>query len=81
MRAPTCSTLPCVSSTLQQEEWTPFDLEDVELEEYAEQYARMTALAEFEDLAEEELSPWSDIEDLTGDTTRHANKVDSMDVS
>lgn len=66
----------------EQEEMTPFDLDDAELEEYAEEYARMAAMADFEDLAEEEIFSWSDSEDLTtGKTAQLEKEEDGMDVS
>lgn len=60
------------ASTVQPES-IPFDSDEAELEEYAAEYARITALAEFEDLPEEELFDWSDIEGLI--------EEDSMDLS
>jgi len=45
---------------------TPFDFDDEELEAYAKECARVTALADFEDLPEEELFSYSDIEESQG---------------
>ncbi|KDR72740.1 hypothetical protein GALMADRAFT_252956 [Galerina marginata CBS 339.88] len=65
---------------------TPVDLDDEELEEYAEEYARRAALADFEDLPEDELFAWSDGEDLGATPLqsfafREAEEDDSMDMS
>ena len=69
------------ATRIEQEEITPFDLDDAELEEYAEEYARMAAVAEFEDLAEEDIFSWSDIEEFAGATAQLGNEEDGMDVS
>ena len=45
------------------EELTPIDLDDEELEAYAEECARGAALADFDDIPEEELFSWSDFEE------------------
>lgn len=48
------------SSTVPTEaELTPADLEDEELEAYADECARQAVLADFEDIPEEELFGWS----------------------
>lgn len=65
------------ATRLEQEGMTPFDLDDAELEEYAEEYARMAAMADFEDLTEEEIFSWSDMEDLA----QLGNEENDMDVS
>ena len=54
------------SAQEQREEMTPFDFDDEELEAYAKECARVTALADFEDLPEEELFSYSDIEESQG---------------
>lgn len=46
------------------EEPPPDDLNNEELEAYAEEYARSTALADFEDLSQEDLFSLSDVEEL-----------------
>lgn len=43
---------------------TPVDLEDAELEAYAEECARRAAIADFEDIPPEDLFSWSDSEEL-----------------
>jgi hypothetical protein len=58
-------------------EVTPFDLDDAELEAYAEEYARSVAFAEFEDLPAEELFGWSDVEEVENSH----DDADDMDVS
>lgn len=64
------------------DEVTPFDLDDAELEAYAEEYARSVAFAEFEDLPAEELFAWSDAEGLENsmESSSH-HDADDMDVS
>ncbi|KAJ3502930.1 hypothetical protein NLJ89_g8663 [Agrocybe chaxingu] len=54
----------------EEEELTPADLDDEELEVYAEEAARRAALADFEDIPEDELfsASWSDGEDLGSST-------------
>lgn len=47
------------------EERPPVDLDDEELQEYAEECARRAAIADFDDIPEEDLFSWSDIEDTT----------------
>ncbi|KAF8908525.1 hypothetical protein CPB84DRAFT_1843423 [Gymnopilus junonius] len=66
---------------------TPVDLDDEELEEYAEEYARRAAFADFENIPEDELFAWSDGEELGVTPTlasspelQHTD-YDSMDVS
>ena len=49
--------------TKQKEELTPIDLDDEELAAYAEECARGAALADFDDIPEEELFSWSDFEE------------------
>lgn len=44
------------------------DLEDEELQAYAEECARRAALEDFADIPEEELFSWSDIEDIEAPT-------------
>lgn len=46
-----------------EEELTPIDLDDEELAAYAEECAQRAALADFEDIPEEELFSWSDFEE------------------
>ena len=72
----------------EQEVLTPADLDDEELEAYAEAYARSLAFAEFEDIPEEELFSWSDGEDLgpsarecSGSSRHNTDYEDGMDVS
>ena len=57
---------------------TPADLDDEEIEAYAEECAQRAALAEFEDIAEEELFNWSpdEFDDLPQPTLH-----DHMDMS
>jgi hypothetical protein len=43
---------------------TPVDLDDAELEAYAEECAKRAALADFEDIPLEDLFSWSDSEEL-----------------
>ncbi|CAA7268610.1 unnamed protein product [Cyclocybe aegerita] len=54
----------------EEEELTPADLDDEELEVYAEEAAQRAALADFEDIPEDELfsASWSDGEDLGSST-------------
>jgi hypothetical protein len=49
-----------------EEELTPVDLDDEELEAYAEECAQRAALADFDDIPEEELFSWSDFEEPDG---------------
>lgn len=58
------------------EDPTPADLADEEIEAYAEECARRAALAEFEDIPEEELFDWSP-DELDDQPTLH----DQMDMS
>jgi len=46
-----------------EEKLTPVDLDDEELEAYAEECAQRAALADFDDIPEEELFNWSDFEE------------------
>ena len=46
------------------EELTPIDLDDEELAAYAEECAKEAALADFDDIPEEDLFSWSDFEEL-----------------
>lgn len=43
---------------------TPEDLDDEELAAYAEECTKRAALADFEDIPEEDLFSWSDMEDF-----------------
>ncbi|KAF8067940.1 hypothetical protein FPV67DRAFT_1494298, partial [Lyophyllum atratum] len=52
------------SSSKPPEDLTPVDLDDEELEAYAEECARRAALADFEDIPQEELFSLSDVEEL-----------------
>lgn len=52
------------SSSRPPEELTPIDLDDEELGAYAEECARRAALADFEDIPQEELFSLSDVEEL-----------------
>jgi hypothetical protein len=72
-------SIPPVSTEQIEEFTTPFDLDEAELEEYAEEYARMTALADFEDIPVQELFAWSD--DFLDETAHSGNEQDTMDVS
>ncbi len=57
-------------------DFTPVDLDDEELEAYAEECARQAALRDFEDLPEEVLfGPWSDYE---GDPAATAKDDEDM---
>ncbi|KAF4616311.1 hypothetical protein D9613_008374 [Agrocybe pediades] len=74
---------------------TPDDLDDEELEEYAEEYARLKALEDFADLGEDELFNWSEDEEEdfgssgtvvaagagSGTNTREKEEDVSMDMS
>jgi len=57
-RAPSPSTWAWLEEP-EVEDLTPADLDDEEIEAYAEECAQRAALAEFEDIAEEELFNWS----------------------
>lgn len=60
-------------------ELTPIDLDDEELEAYAEECARRAALADFEDIPEDELFSLSDVEELEVTKDRHADRdIDMM---
>jgi hypothetical protein len=64
-----------------QEAISPADLDDEELEAYAEECARLAALEEFEGIPVDDLFSWSDDE---ADTPRQSDLVqreDSMDMS
>ncbi|KAF9558560.1 hypothetical protein CPC08DRAFT_751378 [Agrocybe pediades] len=74
---------------------TPDDLDDEELEEYAEEYARLKALEDFADLGEDELFNWREDEEEdfgssgtvvaagadSGTNTREKEEDVSMDMS
>lgn len=45
-------------------ELTPVDLENEELEAYAEECAKRAALEDFQDIPEEELFSWSDLDEV-----------------
>jgi hypothetical protein len=65
----------------QVEDLTPADLDDEEIEAYAEECASRAALAEFEDIPEEELFNWSPDEfDDTAQPSVH-HEVMVMDMS
>jgi len=74
------------SGTVSTVDEIPDDLDDDELEEYAEEYARLKALEDFADLGEEDLN-WSDDEDFDLDSTstiqarREESTEASMDIS
>lgn len=55
---------PSVSLIQTTNELTPVDLEDEELEAYAEECAKRAALEDFEDIPEEELFSWSDLDEV-----------------
>ncbi|RDB27481.1 hypothetical protein Hypma_003860 [Hypsizygus marmoreus] len=59
-----------------QTELTPVDLEDEELEAYAEECARRAAIADFEDVPEDELFSWSDVEELDEARRRQNDDLD-----
>jgi hypothetical protein len=61
------STLQCL---------TPVDLDDAELEAYAEECATRAALADFEDIPPEDLFSWSDSEELNGASSRDSYDED-----
>ncbi|GLB38986.1 hypothetical protein LshimejAT787_0601480 [Lyophyllum shimeji] len=52
------------SSSQPPEQLTPVDLDDEELDAYAEECARRAALADFEDIPQDELFSLSDVEEL-----------------
>ncbi|KAG6901924.1 hypothetical protein C0995_006635 [Termitomyces sp. Mi166 len=62
------------------EEPTPDDLDDEELEAYAEEYARRAALADFEDLSQDELFSLSDVEDLMHSNNSHGAVNEDVDM-
>lgn len=68
-------------STLSQpwteEELTPVDLDDEELEAYAEECAQRAALADFDDIPEEELFSWSDFEEPDELTSHSDHQMES----
>ncbi|TFK65506.1 hypothetical protein BDN72DRAFT_962472 [Pluteus cervinus] len=58
-------------------DFTPVDLDDEELEVYAEECARQAALRDFEDLPEEVLfGPWSDFEDDSAAASKGPEEMD-----
>jgi len=66
------------------EDLTPADLDDEEIEAYAEECARRAALAEFEDIPQEELFNWSpdEFDDAAQPPTHHElMEMDNMDMS
>ena len=63
------------SSTLQS--ITPVDLDDEELEAYAEECTKKAAVADFEDIPPEDLFSWSDLEELDHRST-HDEDVEMM---
>ena len=62
------------------EEPTPHDLDNEELEAYAEEYARTAALADFEDLSKEELFSLSDMEELMHTSSSHGAFDEDVDM-
>ncbi|KNZ73256.1 hypothetical protein J132_08024 [Termitomyces sp. J132] len=52
-------------------EVVPHDLDDEEIEAYAEECAKRAALADFEDLSQEELFSLSDVEELIHTSNDH----------
>ena len=52
-----------LNEPLTDKELTPVDLDDEEIEAYAEEYAQRAALADFDDIPEKELFSWSDFEE------------------
>jgi hypothetical protein len=64
------SNSPSVSEFL-----TPGDLDDAELEAYAEECANRAALADFDDIPPEDLFSWSDSEEL-----RDHHNYDDIDI-
>jgi len=57
---------------------SPADLEDEELEAYAEECARQAAVEEFADIPEEEFFHFSDIDDIHDE---HQKPISDMDIS
>ncbi|KAF8996248.1 hypothetical protein BDQ17DRAFT_1429857 [Cyathus striatus] len=61
-----------------EEEGVPPDIDEAELEAYAEEYATQAALADFEDIPEEDLNGWSDFEsDGPGHATLRGSEMDT----
>jgi len=66
----------------EQGQLTPEDLDDEELEAYAEEAAQRAALADFEDISEDDLFSWSDIEELESNLASNPKEEDAnMDTS
>lgn len=61
-----------------EEELTPIDLDDEELEAYAEECAQKAALADFDDIPEEELFSWSDFEEPDELTSHSGHQKTSL---
>ncbi|KAG6813900.1 hypothetical protein H0H92_005749 [Tricholoma furcatifolium] len=74
------SSQQAVGRSLDEEELTPEDLDDEELEAYAEECVRRAALADFEDLPEEELFSLSDVEDLAHPSSLHDALDDDIEM-
>lgn len=58
---------------------SPADLEDEELQAYADECAQQAALDEFADIPEEELFHFSDFDDVPADD--HQKVINDMDTS
>lgn len=71
------AALPATTSA-SASELTPADLEDEELEAYAEECARRAALEDFEGLDDADLFEWSDDEDPVSATTAEENMDTDM---
>jgi len=66
----------------EQGQLTPEDLDDEELEAYAEEAAQRAALADFEDIPEDDLFSWNDIEELESNLASNPKEEDAnMDTS
>jgi len=66
----------------EQGQLTPEDLDDEELEAYAEEAAQRAALADFEDIPDDDLFSWSDIEELESNLASNPKEEDAnMDTS
>jgi hypothetical protein len=63
------------SSTLQS--ITPVDLDEAELEAYAEECTKRAVVADFEDIPPEDLFSWSDLEELD-DCSTHDEDIEMM---
>ncbi|KAF8799556.1 hypothetical protein BYT27DRAFT_7236304 [Phlegmacium glaucopus] len=67
-----------------EEELTPVDLDDEELEAYAEECAQRAALADFDDIPEAEIFSWSDFEEPDERTLHSEHQIKSaydMDIA